>query len=344
MTQPLRIGVLGLTHDHVWGNLPHVQACDGCDLVAAADPNQPLLDKVKAQYAAATYLDHREMVDRESLDAVYVYSDNRTGAELATWAAGRGLHVMIEKPMAADLAGAEAMLSAAEPSGARIMVNWPFAWWPQLQRAISMSLDGQLGRIWQVKYRAAHAGPKEVGCSDYFCDWLFDRRLNGGGALMDYCCYGANLAGVLLGTPQSVVGTTGRLVKEEIPVEDNAMVAMSYPRAFALAEACWTQIGKLTGYITAIYGTRATLMVEPRAGGRLWMATAETPEGAPVDLPPVEPQMANSADHFAWGIATGEEFWHLCRATGGRAAQEILEAALKSSQSGRKVSLPVRRG
>jgi predicted dehydrogenase len=344
MSKPLRIGVLGLTHDHVWDNLPHLGACEGLELAAAADPNQPLLDKLQTRYAAATYLDYREMIDRESLDAVYVYSDNRTGAELATWAAGRGLHVMIEKPMAADLAGAEAILAAAGQSGARIMVNWPFAWWPQLQRAIVMALEGQLGRIWQVRYRAAHAGPKEMGCSDYFCDWLFDKRLNGGGALMDYCCYGANLAGVLLGTPDRVVATTGRLVKEEISVEDNAMLAMSYPRAFALAEASWTQIGKLTGYITAIYGTRATLMVEPRAGGRLWMATAETPQGAPVDLPPVEPHMADSAKHFAWGIATGEEFWHLCRAGNGRVAQEILEAAIESSHSGREVSLPVRRG
>ncbi len=77
MPNKLRIGVLGLTHDHVWDNLPHVVACDACELIAAADPHQPLLDKVKEKFGLVAYLDYQEMLDRESLDAVYVYADNR---------------------------------------------------------------------------------------------------------------------------------------------------------------------------------------------------------------------------------------------------------------------------
>ncbi len=339
MPNPLRIGVIGLTHDHVWDNLPHLMATEGTELVAAADPNGPLLERVQREYGAAVYQDHEEMVRGESLDAVYVYTDNRRSAELAAWSAERGLHVLIEKPLAADLAGAEAVVDAAKRSGARLMVNWPFAWWPQLQTAVDMALDGRLGRIWQVKYRAAHAGPEEVGCSKYFCDWLFDPEKNGGGALMDYCCYGANLAVTLLGMPQRVTGVTGRLVKEPIRVEDNALVVMSYPRAVAVAEASWTQVGKLTGYITAIYGDRATLMVEPRAGGRLWMATADEPQGVVVELPEQDPHLVNSAAHFAWGVSTGNEVQRLCRADGCRDAQAILQAALASADSGAAVPL-----
>ena len=341
MPDKLRIGVLGLTHDHVWDNLPHVLACDGCELIAAADPHQPLLDKVAGQYGVASYLDYQEMLERESLDAVFVYADNRAGAELAAGAARRGLHVLIEKPMAADLAGAQKVMAAAEEAAVRVMVNWPFAWWPQLQKAVTMALNGELGDLWSVKYRAAHAGPREMGCSDFFCDWLFDEDKNGAGALMDYCCYGANLAGLLMGMPRHVLGVTGRLVKREIPVEDNAMVVMTYPNGVAVAEASWTQIGKLTGYITAIYGTRATLMVEPRAGGRLWMATADKPQGEEVDVPALPPRMADPANHFAWGITTGEPFWHLCQGQNCQRAQEILEAALISSQSGQRVGLPL---
>ena len=341
MSTKLRIGVLGLTHDHVWDNLPHVVASDECELVAVADPNLPLLEKVKQEYSPATYTSHEEMVDREKLDAAYVYSDNATGAELAAWAAARGLHVLVEKPMAADLPGAERMLAAVAASGVRMMVNWPFAWWPQLQQAVRMALAGDLGDLWQVKYRAAHAGPKEMGCSSYFCDWLFDPRLNGAGALMDYCCYGANLAGVLLGRPDHVLGITGRLLKPDIDVEDNAMVVMTYSNAVAVAEASWTQVGKLTGYITAIYGTRATLMVEPRAGGRLLMATAEEPEGVEVEVPDPVSEMANSASHFAACISSGQDFWYLCRPRNCRNAQEILAAALISSESGKRVGLPL---
>ena len=66
------------------------------------------------------------------------------------------------------------MLAAAKEQGTRIMVNWPFAWWPMLQKGIAMAQGGDIGRIWQVKYRAAHEGPRELGCSEFFCGWLYD--------------------------------------------------------------------------------------------------------------------------------------------------------------------------
>jgi len=336
-----RIGVLGLTHDHVWGNLVALAAAGNGELVAAADPNAPLLEKVAELYGCPTYADHEQMLDRERLDAVYVYADNATGAELAAIAAGRGLHVMVEKPMAADLAGADRMLAAAERAGVRLMVNWPFAWWPQLQTAVEIAQSGRLGRLWQVKYRAAHAGPKEVGCSEYFCRWLYDAKLNGAGALMDYCCYGAVLARALMGTPQSVVAVAGRFCKDDIDVEDNAILVMSYPRGMATAEASWTQTDKLTSYTTVIYGSGATLMVEPRAGGRLWQADADDPGGVEVDVPAPAPHNADSAAHFLWGIETGRDYLPLCRPRHGRDAQEALQAGLLSTQTGHAVVLPV---
>ena len=69
-----------------------------------------------------------------------------------------------------------------------------------------MAQAGEIGQLWQVKYRAAHQGPVELGCSRQFCEWLYDEELNGAGALMDYCCYGAVLAEVLLGKPDQVTG------------------------------------------------------------------------------------------------------------------------------------------
>ena len=113
MSKTYRIGVLGLTHDHIWGNLEQLSGLDNGELVAAADPNQALLDQVKEAHGCAVYENHEQMLDKEQLDAVYVYSDNASGAQLATQAAQRGLAAMVEKPMAANLAGARAMIEAA---------------------------------------------------------------------------------------------------------------------------------------------------------------------------------------------------------------------------------------
>ena len=327
MTKPYRAAVLGMVHDHVWGELPALKSCERAELVAAWDANAPLRERVSKEYGCRTYKDCEELLDKESLDAVYVFSSNADGTELSVKAIERGLHVLVEKPMAATLDGAERMLAASRKHNVRLMINWPFAWWPQLQQALRMASEGAIGEVWQVRYRAAHQGPEELGCSKYFCDWLFDPAKNGGGAMMDYCCYGANLARVLLGIPQSVTGTKATLCKSHLPVEDNAIILMHYAKALAIAEGSWTQIGKLTSYLTVIYGSQGTLVVEPRIGGRLLLATESQPAGEEVSVPASPKHLTNSAEHFFWGIATGEAYQPLCQPETGRDVQAILELA-----------------
>lgn len=341
MNEKVRIGVLGLTHDHVWSEADAVVACDEAELIAAADPNEPLRSRFAEQYGCPVCASALELLDTETLDGVYIYGSNLEGAELAVQAMQRGLHVMIEKPLASDLEGATRMLEAARENGVKLVVNWPFNWWPQMQKALSMALAGELGEITGVNYRAAHAGPAELGCSEYFCDWLFDAELNGAGAMMDYCCYGSVLAAALMGLPESVTGLAGGQVKSNMPVEDSGMIAMKYPRGMAMATASWTQIGNLTSYVTAIYGSKGTLLVEPKMDGKLYWATQDNPDGVEVAVPESEAWLRDSAQHFVEVVKRGTEPWLLCRDGYARDAQEILEAGIRSAKSGSQVSLPL---
>ncbi len=335
-----RIGVLGLTHDHVWTNLADLKQCADATLVAAADPHQQLLGRAEMEFKARPYSNYDTMLDSEELDAVYIFADNASGARLTEMAASRGLHVLIEKPMAADQAGADRMIAAVEQAGTRLMINWPFAWWSQMQHAIGLAQQGAIGEVWQVRYRAAHAGPRELGCSEYFCDWLFDPQRNGaGGAYIDYCCYGAVLASVLLGLPSQVTAVGGRFVKSEIAVDDNAVLIMKYPHALAVSEGSWTQIGKLSAYSTVIYGTEGTMMLEPRDGGALYHATADCEEGQSVSLPAQPESMRSATSHFLSCLQTGDPFWALCHQKHGREAQVILEAGVKSLAEDRSVTI-----
>lgn len=341
MAEILRVGVLGLSHDHVWSNVESLLSREDVQLVGASDPREELRRKFSSTFEADAQADHASLLDSGQLDAVYIFSSNAEGAELAVEAAERGLHVLIEKPMASSLTQADAMMAAARRNHVRLMINWPFAWWPQLQHAMTLAGQGKIGNLWQVKYRAAHAGPQELGCSPAFCDWLFNPQLNGGGALMDYCCYGAVLARVLMGLPSRVTALTGRFCKENIVVEDNAFLAMTYPRGMATAEGSWTQIGKLTSYTTALYGDEGTLLVEPRDGGRLFLATSDDPEGSEVEVPGPAEHLRNSAAHFVMCLRTGEPFLALCQDRICRDTQEILEGGIKSVQAGADISLPL---
>ena len=339
MKSPTRIGVLGLHHDHVWSNLEELAALENGTLIAAADPNEPLLAQVGSAHGCELHSDYETLLKRDDIDAVYIFASNRTGAELAVEAARRGKHIFIEKPMAADLAGADAMLSAARDAGVRLMINWPFAWWTQMQHAIRLAQSGDIGRVWQVKYRAAHQGPAEMGCTRYFCDWLYDPHLNGGGALMDYCCYGSILSRVLLGRPESVFGMDGNLCKKSLPVEDNAMLVLRYPDAMATSEASWTQIGKLSSYLTIIYGETGTLLVEPRDGANLLKATNDDETGSEIDVPEAVPELRSGSAHFLHAIQTGAPFQPLCDPENCRDAQAILEAGRRSAKTRTEVAL-----
>ncbi len=342
MAKTFRIGVVGLTHDHVWGNLENVAALANAELAAVADPHQPLLDRVTQKYGCAAYLDHKEMVERESLDVAYVFTDNAQGAEVGAWAARQGLQVMVEKPMAATLEGAERLMAAAEEAGVRLMINWPVVWRPQVQAALDIATRPEFGRIWQLTHRAGHGGP-EAECSEYFSEWILDPKRNGAGALVDLCAYGINMAQVLLGRPQGVSAVAGSWYDPPLPVEDNAIVVMRYPKAIATAEGAWGQVGQpTTGYLATIWGTGGSVTLGPGRGGRLWTTTAEQPTSVEITPPAPAPHMANGTAHFLWALTTQSEFYPLCRPGVCRDTQEVLDAAIRSAQDGSSVTLPER--
>jgi predicted dehydrogenase len=336
MKETFRVGVAGLIHDHIWSMLRWWKELDGAELVAAADPNPPLLEKIRAEYAVPrTYASYLEMLDAEELDIVTVATDNAGTAEIVEAAAARGVHVMSEKPMAATLEQAGRMVEACRKGRVLLMINWPTAWNPAIQTLDRLVRDGAIGAPHKVKYLAAHQGPKEIGCTPYFCEWLYDAERNGAGALMDYCCYGANMAAHWLGRPESVVGITGTLLKEAFPVEDNAMILMKYPRAFGVAEASWTQQAPDGSANPSVYGSTGTLSV---IGGRVRLAReGREPEWMEPDG--LAPGRRNGAEYLVSCLRAGMPVEGLCSPETSYVAQEILQRGLESAQQGREVTL-----
>jgi predicted dehydrogenase len=335
MRETCRVGVAGLIHDHVWGMLRWWKELEGAELVAAADVNPPLLEKVKSEFGVKTYSSYTEMLDREELDIVTVALDNATTVDAVEAAAAHGVHVLSEKPMAATLEQADRMIAACRAARVELMINWPTAWNPAIQTLDRMVREGMIGEVHKVKYLAAHQGPKEIGCTPYFYNWLYDARLNGAGALMDYCCYGADMAAHWLGRPRSVVGITGTLVKPDFPVDDNAIILMQYPHAFGVAEASWTQQGTDGGANPSVFGSTGTLSV---IGNRIRLSRLNRePEFFEPDQP--APGRRNGAEYLVSCLRAGVPVEGMCSAETSRIAQEILQRGLESAQSGQAVQL-----
>jgi predicted dehydrogenase len=348
----LNVGVLGLSHDHVWANLAALAAGEHGRLVAAADPDPRLRDRLQSLHGGvATHETFDALLERRDLDAALVFSDNRASAALGARALQRRLPVMIEKPMAADLPGATALLAAAQAAGVVLMVNWPTAWRPALRHGLTLARDDEVGEPIQVSHRGGHAGPREFGCSPQFCEWLYDPARNGGGALVDYCGYGAVLCRLVLGQPHAVTAVTPAPRKPGLVAEDNAVAVLSYPRALGVLEASWTQIGGEPAFGMIVYGERGTLVVhQPRptrdgervGPGRVQVVTRDG--GRFLDPPPLAPDERDGPTHFLSCVGTGRDVTEFCAADVGRDVQEIIAAAQRSSATGRAVALPLSSG
>ena len=113
MTQPLRAGVIGLGvgRTHAAG----YTAIEGTELVALCDLSQKRLQERGAAFTGAKhYTDYRAMLDEADLDVVSVCVPNALHPEIAIAVLEAGLHVCCEKPLAADLAGAHAIVEAVK--------------------------------------------------------------------------------------------------------------------------------------------------------------------------------------------------------------------------------------
>ncbi len=341
--KPFRLLVAGLVHDHVWRFLPQFAAIPGVRIVGGADPNRPLRDKLRDEFGVAALFEQPRGMFREvEADAVLVCASNAGSVPLVEAAAARGLHAMVEKPMAATAEGARRMFRASRRHGTRLMVNWPTAWDPAVTRALELVQAGDIGHVFHARIHMAHQGPREAGCTPYFWKWLYDPRENGAGALVDYCGYGAAVMAALWGRPKEVLGVARRLAKPGLRVDDNALVVGLWPRRTALAQASWTQNPDFHEML--LLGTEGTLET---VRGKL-VRTHTRPEDfshwggerlnrREIRLPRLPAGRRNGPEHFVHSLRTGRPFLKLCSAETGLAAQEILSAALRSERSGRRV-------
>ena len=340
---PFRIVVAGLVHDHAWNMLPQFARLPGVKIVGGADPNRPLREKLRKEFGVTALFDRpRDLFARVQADAVLVCASNAGSVPIVEAAAKAGLHAFVEKPMAATVAGAKRMVAAARRNRTRLMVNWPFAWDAALVRALELVQAGDLGQVFHARIHMAHQGPKEAGCTPYFWGWLYDRRENGAGAIVDYCAYGAAVMAALWGRPKQVVGVARNLVKPRFPVDDNAIILGIWPKRTVLAQASWSQnpdfheslfLG-VKGTLETCRGKLIRTHTRPQDFSH-WGANRLNRKNIPLRKLPAGRR--NGPDHFVHSLRTGRPFMPLCRAETGLLAQEILAAGIRSEKSGRRV-------
>lgn len=339
---PLRIGVAGLTHSHVHWILGRPDRGD-IQIVGIAEPNKALAERFLKQHGLAMTLwfeTLEEMIEKTKPEAVTAFGSIYEHLAVVKACAPRGIHVMVEKPLAVSLDHAKQMQALAKQYNIQLLTNYETTWYATNHKAFELVKQDKLGRLRKVVIRDGHEGPKEIGVDAEFLDWLTDPKQNGGGAVIDFGCYGANLITWLTNgkRPTAVMAIMQQFKPDIYPkVDDEATIVLEYPDMQGIIQASWNwpfgrkdmEIYGATGYVMSDNRSNLRIRLKGEKTERTeTLSDRETPYDDPFAL--LSAVVQKKITLPAYDLSSLEN---------NMVVVEILDAAIQSARTGKKVML-----
>lgn len=364
MPKQYRVGVIGFAHMHINSLVAQFGQQEQVQLVAGADtlPARPELRDAmytrgwNIRHAVDTvglpkmYDRYEEMLRQEGFDLILCCAENARHAEVVEACAAAGVHVIVEKPMASSLAHGLRMARAAQAAGTEVIVNWPTTWSAAVRKAKELLDEGAIGRIIEVKWRGGHLGPLGYGVShpgvsegagpmtgvERGSTW-WHQKDTGGGAMLDYCCYGSKLARWFIGEPGlAAVGMRANLNSPWGDAEDNAAMLVRFPKAMAIMEGSWTTHDHGVSPGPIVYGTDGALVVErPKGAAERVRIEKGGGQSATYEVEPLPVGQQNVAQAYIHHLATGAALHPTLDLVFNLEVMAILDAGVRAADSGK---------
>jgi predicted dehydrogenase len=264
-------------------------------------------------------------------------------------AARAGKHVIIEKPLAMNLAEADGMIATCRATRRKLCYAEELCFAPKYERVRKLVNEGAVGKIFQMRQCEKHSGPHS--------DWFYDIKKSGGGAIMDMGCHGLAWFRWMLGGRPKVVGVrahlqTGLIHQGRTRAEENSIVIVEFEGgAVGVAENSWAKHGGMDDRVE-IYGTCGVIYADlfvgnaaltySREGYGYAMEKAGSTKGWTFTIfeEAFNQGYPQELKHFISCIREGKE--PVVTGEDGRAVLEIMMAAYESARTGCTVKLPFR--
>ncbi len=362
----IRTVIIGFAHMHVNEVALYIQGQPETELIGIADvpPATPEdtekrytrawnLENVKALSGAPVWEDYAAMVAALKPDYAYILCENAAKPMVAEVCAKAGVHVILEKPMAADLAGAERIVALQEKYGIEVFVNWPVAWRPYLHAFKAAVEEKRCGEPIRLRYLNGHTGPLGKGArhrgvtatAEEMTDeersriWWYQKDC-GGGAFLDILCYGCYFTRWLFGSlPEGVYAHGQNLATGYADCEDNTAAIFRYDGKLSACEGSWSIPRAIVPAGPQLLCTDGAIVCEGGADAGQRVA-AYTLSGEPVELPASE--SADRRRNMPWHIAAyrnGAPLLETVTAEFNLDVMRMLDAAIRSNETHREVAL-----
>jgi predicted dehydrogenase len=300
--------IVGLGRISMQHFMPAVKMSKKCRVTALVSGHRQKAERMAAEYGVPSasiysYENYDEIVKNPNIDAVYIALPNSMHAEYTIRAAKAGKHVLCEKPMATGVDDARSMIQACERAGKKLMIAYRCQYEPVHLRAVELIRQGKLGSIQSIE--------SAFGFSIAPNEWRLDKKMSGGGPMVDVGIYCLNASRYLTGEEpiqikaiSSVVDHDGRFAQ----VEETLSWTMKFPNG-ALASCATTYGSAMRGYFR-VRGSRGTITVDPAFNYDKLHLSAEFEGGETQEFAPDEPdpfEFLREADHMADCILQNKE-------------------------------------
>ncbi len=265
-------------------------------------------ERIAAQYGVPkssiySYEEMDRMRENKAIDAVYVALPNSMHAEYTIRSAKAGKHVLCEKPMSTSVKDAKAMIAACDAAKVLLMIAYRLHYEPTTRRAIKLVQGGVVGQVQSIV--SANGFNERAG------EWRLDKKLAGGGPLMDVGIYCLNAMRYLTGEePAKFTGYVSTIDKDGRfdSVEENTSWTMQFPSG--IEATCTTTYGAQMPGVYKVFGSKGWLEVDNFGYDGLRLTAEYRGDAGPVKLDELNTekdpeQFVRQVDHFSGCVRTG---------------------------------------
>jgi predicted dehydrogenase len=226
--EPLRIGIAG-AGAIAQRNAREAASSGAGKIVGVFDVNHKVAREMADALKAPFFATYEELLASKDVEAVLISTPHHLHRPMTVQAAQAGKHVMVEKPMANNLAEAEEMIRACGKNGVKLTVNYSFRFLPKIRKAKELIDAGLLGAITGVQiisHQFKDPGYWTGARSNSPDDWRASRDKCGGGYLIMNVCHIIDYVYFLTGLKASRIYSEYATLGSPAEVED--IISISY--------------------------------------------------------------------------------------------------------------------
>jgi len=330
----VRVAMLSFAHTHAQGYAKQATALPDVEIVAVWDEPEYGGKDAAEHLGVPFYSDLDELLARDDVDGVVVNAPSSMHTDVMVPAAKAGKHVFTEKVLALTIEECDAIIDAVAAAGTHLMVSLPSRCNADVLLAKKAVEDGVLGDLTFGRGRIAHS----AALGRWFNGanmWFVDKDRAGGGGLYDLGCHRMDVIPWLMGVPKKVTAIINNFTGH-YPIDDNSVTLIEFDnRGIGVVDVSW--VHKSGPNPLELYGTEGALMIG--ADGVTLESTKLDDAGRDAYLGARPKALPPPMEQWVSAILRGTPM--TIAPQDARLLTEMMQAAYRSAESGKAVSLPL---